>query len=111
MRRERDLDGSDFRQIARRADEEVALVEAALLQRPRQDLEALLRTRRQDEAARVGVEPVTEAGLARREAELCDLRVARHEGVGETAALAWSERRRRLARRLVEDDDVGRLEE
>jgi hypothetical protein len=42
------------------------------------------------------------AGLARREADARELGVAGEQGVGERAALAGIERRRGLARRLVE---------
>lgn len=100
-----------LRQPFGRADEQVTLVEAALLERARERFERCLGARGDDDAARLGVEAMDDARLARREADRGDLRIARDERVRERAAFSRGERRGRLAGGLVEHEHAIRFEQ
>lgn len=93
------LDGATLGEVAALAEEVIPLVEATVLEGPREGVEGGGGAGHEDEAARLGVEAVHQAGLARGEADARELGVTRHEGVREGATLAGGEGSGGLPRR------------
>jgi len=110
LERERQLDAHLVGQAGSVDDREISLVDPVRAQGIPQRLERQRVARRNHQARGARIEAVDDAGLALPIADAAHLRVARQQRPGERSGLARGERRRRLPRGFVDNDQIVALE-